>query len=184
MSDHCYLKLKPAKKRSDCWVSQFQILMIKKPILGKFVNIASFLCHSNFQIPIIWEMISNFGKGPFLGCHREKRTIFGMDGQFLIMQIYHYVADIWLSICIYVMRMRQTHHLTYPYSSCIKLTTHLNYIWSDTETYNYTSPEHILDLSTSFKDLSSSMPRNQWKWSSCPTNKKSHANSEPFFQPM
>ena len=98
--------------------------------------------------------------------------------------IYHYVADIWLSICIYVMRMGQTHHLTYPYSSCIKLTTHLNYIWSDTETYNYTSPEHILDLSTSFKDLSSSMPRNQWKWSSCPTNKKSHANSEPFFQPM
>jgi hypothetical protein len=45
-----------------------------------------------------------------------------------LFSIYHYVADIWLSICIYVMRMGQTHHLTYPYSSCIKLTTHLNYI--------------------------------------------------------
>ena len=41
---------KLAKRRSGCWASQFQILMIKKPILEKFVNTVSFLYHSNFQM--------------------------------------------------------------------------------------------------------------------------------------
>ena len=39
------IKLTPAKKRSDCWASQFQILMIKEPAPETFVNIASFRCH-------------------------------------------------------------------------------------------------------------------------------------------
>jgi hypothetical protein len=49
--------------------------MVKKPILEKFVNTANFLYLSNFQLLKIKKMISNFGKGPFLGWHREKGTI-------------------------------------------------------------------------------------------------------------